>query len=424
MRLCSICKLLSAFLLSHCISGISANWQYECASNTDCTTEIPGRSLPCSIYTQRAGDTGLCSNLPVFSREYETPPPDLKLEDVTISMTIDTYTGYGDFPGLNVSVALPLALPGDEYMEGVQIILRGMTDNEILYYTYYNREICRVLNFQEADMERHDGDPERVHIYYDCLKPLSPGSRYEIQVNLVPYSIHGRPVSFVKTEFTLPSCEEYPRFHECYANSIKHSAAMWGPYVFDVYATGRYKNDIGVVIDLPPTEYELDAFRLLLYRKYHDKWIFIEYNNIIQKHEILYIQEEVPSATGELLTLFNKTVFRDLLAGEYILKLRPVPSNVEACGFANTNDCKVTVSSPINVTDVTKNSVESGVTVVQEAENSPKQHVTDLPIKTRKRNKNRSERKGKNRNGRKNRKGRGKDRDGRKGRRGQRKKNA
>ncbi|XP_070559435.1 uncharacterized protein [Ptychodera flava] len=331
-------KLLALHcLLTFWLQCSNAAWHTRC-NEDDCSQRVGSRYLPCSVTKQTPQNAdGKCSGMTSHRLSGHYDVPSLGKDDVEIAITSDNFKRYGEFPGMNVKVSVPLT-EGNQRVEGIQIILRGKTKDDSYHYTYHGQEICRILTLDGDAMARRSGDPKSVTFSYNCLRPLSPESEYEVEVNLLPLP-ERRPHSKVIRDVRTPACDsdKGPDFNECFVRMAKYKAVHWGPTIFEAMPRGR---NVSVNFNLPDESYELDRFRVLLYTENGD---YMAHRDIEPGKDDIHI---IAASNGEMYSVVQFTPFTDVENGRYIVKIQPIPTKEGVCESLSdgTTDCKVTVS--------------------------------------------------------------------------------
>ncbi|XP_070559437.1 uncharacterized protein [Ptychodera flava] len=332
-------KLLALHcLLTFWLQCSNAAWHTPCKN--DCSQRVGSRilDLPCRVTKQTPQNAdGKCPDMTSHRLPGHYVVPSLSKDDVKIAITNDNYEKLGQFPGIDVQVSVPLT-EGNQRVEGIQIILRGKTNDDSYHYTYHGQEICRILTLDGDEMAGRPGDPKTVTFSYNCLRPLSPESEYEVEVNLLPLP-ERRPHSKVIKDVKTPACDsdKGPGLHECFVRMAKYKAVHWGPTIFEAIPT---KKKVSVKFNLPDVSYELDRFRILLYTENGEH---ITHKDIEPgKNDIHTIEK----SNGEMYSVVQFTPFKDVGQGRYIMKIQPIPTKEGVCESLSdgTTDCKVTVS--------------------------------------------------------------------------------
>ncbi|XP_077985914.1 uncharacterized protein LOC144440413 [Glandiceps talaboti] len=390
--------LLCAFLYL-ITPSISTEWHTRCTNN--CTQTVGSAMWPCEIIEQSVDSetkslTDHKCDSPYPPVKNKNLPPALNENDVNVSLIYDVYGHYtGQFPGIKVSVSVPL-IKDTETLQGIQIILRGETgDDTKYYYTYKGKKICRILDVSMTDMVRRYQDPEKVTFHYDCLKPLSPDSEYELEIKLLPTNDLGYSPTVKKT-MRIPKCdsnlEAKDEFHECLVHRDEYKAADWSPTIFQVEMLG---SDVKVGFNLPDKKYMLDEFRLLLYK---DPDTYVGHTDVTPKEEGTTV---IVATSGVSYSMFYTKPFTIAEEGDYVVKLQPRPTGKDVCKslYDKTVDCRVTTSPtfPVDSKDL---SVASTITEAPKNGRNPRKRRRKIGDKTRRRNRGdrKKPRKDRNRN--------------------------
>jgi len=186
---------------------------------------------------------------------------------------------------------------------------------------------------------------EKVTFYYDCMKPLSPESEYEIEVRLLPTTKFSQSPS-VKKRITTPRCNNRQEIrlepHECLAEIEEYKVASWSPTIFQVNMTG---SEVKVAFDLPKKEYNLDQFRLLLYKEIDT---YVNHTDIKPNEQD---SGNVVATSGNTYKVYQAKPFKINSNGKYHIKLQPVPTGRNVCKslYDESVDCRVTTSPPFSV---------------------------------------------------------------------------
>nr|XP_006817777.1 PREDICTED: uncharacterized protein LOC102809410 [Saccoglossus kowalevskii] len=296
------------FLLEYGIVMARANWNPICVQS--CDKQLTN-SMSCDIL-ERYDD---CTRIPFLGF---TPVKQQDLPQPPVSMNVTWYPSYWDgamiIPALNVSVTLITADLG--HVSGLVFILRGLTNNHLFEkYSYFGREICQTFNFSGSVSQEEV--PPLVTFYWDCFRPLSPYSRYQIEVIVLPVADTAYKTN-VKKEIIIP-----------------YKIPYWGPAY--VNASSIYSN-VYVTFDLPPVDYLLDRFHVYLYRGSQR-----EYQKVILPGDISRKRNQLYSK-GLELTLITAT-FYDVEPGTYTAKIMPKPTNASVCKIPKQSKaCLITVS--------------------------------------------------------------------------------